>query len=400
IWQLLLQVWHRLAAPREAHPGPTFERLLEASRAYERLVEVHYISGENLPSLYAALRALNLAEAAGPSPELIRGWATAGAIFGFVPLRRLTSRYLERALQASESGDPAAAAWAALVAGFYYSGLGEWNRSQALMDKVVAISSQVGDGRRLEDGLSNLMMQAYLRGDIARGLRLTDELRSRAVARHADRPLSYCLQGRAYLLLDLGQADEARHVIDQLEDVQGRDQRSADQALINDTFGLLALAELRRGNLRKALTAAEMLLTRVAKQTPSNYSTIAAYAAPAEVYAEAWRLAPFDRDLPRQLKRALRMLKRYARVFPIGRPRFLVWQGVYNELRGRGNRALRDLEMSLAEAVRLQMRLDEMRVLKELARFLGDSHPAARDYRSRAKNILAEVNVDSATTAA
>jgi hypothetical protein len=59
------------------------------------------------------------------------------------------------------------------------------------MEKVVGISSQVGDGRRLEDGLSNLMIQAYLRGDIARGLQLTEELRSRAVARHADRPLAY-----------------------------------------------------------------------------------------------------------------------------------------------------------------------------------------------------------------
>jgi hypothetical protein len=373
---------------------------LEASRAYERLVEVHYISGENLPSLYASLRALNLAEAAGPSPELIRGWATAGAIFGFVPLRRLTSRYLQRALQASESGDPAAAAWAALVAGFYYSGVGEWQRAQSLMEKVVAISSQVGDGRRLEDGLSNLMMQAYLRGDIAGGLQLTEELHTRAVARHADRPLAYYLQGRAYLLLDLGQAEEARHVIDQLDDVQGRDQRSADQALINDTFGLLALAELRRGNLRKALTAAEVLLTRVSKQPPSNYSTIAAYAAPAEVYAEAWRSAPFDRELQRQLQSALRMLKRYARVFPIGRPRLLLWQGLYEELQGRRTRAIGSLEASLAEAVRLGMRLDEMRALKELARVLGESDEGGRNYRSRAEKILAEAKVGSVTNAA
>ena len=400
IWQLLLQIWYRLTGPKEARPGTSSERLLEASRAYERLVEVHYISGENLPSLYASLRALNLAEAAGPSSELIRGWATAGAIFGFVPLRKVTSRYLERALAASESGDPGAVAWAALVAGFYYSGVGDWQRAQSLMDKVVEISSQVGDGRRLEDGLSNLMIQAYLRGDIALGLKLTDELHARAVARHADRPLAYYLQGRAYLLLELGQADEARQVIDQLEDVQGRDQRSADQALINDTYGLLALAELRRGNLRKALTAAEMLLTRVAKQPPSNYSTIAAYAAPAEVYAEAWRSAPFDRDLQRLLKRALRVLKRYSRVFPIGRPRLLMWQGLYEELKGRRNPAIRNLEASLAEAVRLGMRLDEMRVLKELARLLGDSDPTARDYRSRAEKILAEVSVRSATNAA
>jgi tetratricopeptide (TPR) repeat protein len=163
---------------------------------------------------------------------------------------------------------------------------------------------------------------------------------------------------------------------------------------------LLALAELRRGNLRKALTAAEVLLTRVSKQPPSNYSTIAAYAAPAEVYAEAWRSAPFDRELQRQLQSALRMLKRYARVFPIGRPRLLLWQGLYEELQGRRTRAIGSLEASLAEAVRLGMRLDEMRALKELARVLGESDEGGRNYRSRAEKILAEAKVGSVTNAA
>ena len=162
----------------------------------------------------------------------------------------------------------------------------------------------------------------------------------------------------------------------------------------------MALAELRRGNLRKALTAGEVLLTRVSKQPPSNYSTIAAYAAPAEVYAEAWRQSPSDRDLKRQFQKALRMLKRYARVFPIGRPWLLMWQGLYNELRGQSKSAIRNLEMSLAEAIRLEMRLDEARALKELARLLGDSDAAAHDYRSRAEKIMAEVKVGSATTAA
>ncbi|HUO46680.1 MAG TPA: AAA family ATPase [Acidimicrobiia bacterium] len=399
VWQLLVQLWYRLRTTK-GQPASSSDRLLEASRAYERLVEVYYISGENLPSLYGSLRALNLAEAAGPSPELTRGWATAGAIFGFVPLRSLASRYLQRALRAAESGDPAAAAWAALVAGFYYSGVAEWDNAQALMEEVVAISGQVGDGRRLEDGLSNLMIQSYLRGDISRGLQLTEDLRARAVARHADRPLAYYLAGRAYFLLELGRPDEARQVIDQLEDVQSRDQHSADQALINDTYGLMALAELRRGNLRKALTAAEMLLTRVSRQPPSNYSTIAAYAAPAEVYAEAWRLSPSDRDMERQMKRALSKLKSYARVFPIGRPRLLLWQGVFDELRGRPSLAIRKLELSLAEAVKMEMRLDEMRTLRELARLLGDSDPTARDYRARAERILAEARVGSATSAA
>ena len=176
------------------------------------------------------------------------------------------------------------------------------------------------------------MFQAYLRGDLARGLELADELQGRAVARQADRPLAYCLQGRSYCLLNLGRIEEARQAIDELEELQARDPRPTDQALINDTLGLKALSELYRGNLRQAIPIAEILLARTSQGTPSNFSTLAAYQAPAEVYIEAWRHDVSDRKLRRKAKRALKSLKRYTRVFPIGQSSVFRWEGVFEEL--------------------------------------------------------------------
>jgi hypothetical protein len=371
---------------------------LEASRAYERLVEVYYISGKTLPSLYASLRSLNLAEAAGPSPELTRGWATFGALLGFVPLRKMAARYLDRALAAVDPSDPSAEAWAALVAGFYYSGLGQWDSAEALIEKVVSLSQQIGDGRRLEDGLSNLMIQAYLQGDLARGLELADELQRRAVARHANRPLAYCLQGRSYCLLNLGQIEEARQAIDELEELQARDPLPTDQALINDTLGLKALSELYRGNLRQATGTAEILLTRVSKEPPSNFSTLAAYQAPAEVYFDAWRRDLSDRTLRRNARKSLALLKRYARVFPIGEPSLLLWEGVYEELRGRHQRAIRKLESSLARSTALGMQLEEARTLRELVGILDSAHPDVIGYQQRAGELQRKVTSASMAT--
>ena len=386
-WQLILQVWYRLTATKGSPRSEGADLLLEASRAYERLVEVYYISGKTLPSLHASLRSLNLAEAAGDSPELSRGWATFGALLGFVPLRKTATRYLDRALAAADPSDPAAQAWAALVAGFYYSGLGQWNEAEAQTKKVVALSQQIGDGRRIEDGLSNLMFQSYLRGDLARGLELADDLQGRAAARHADRPLAYCLQGRSYCLLNLGRIEEARQSIDQLEQLQARDPRPSDQALIDDTLGLKALSELYRGNLRQAQQVAEIIVGRISRGTPSNFSTLAAYQAPAEVYIEAWRHAVSDRKLRRMVQKSLKSLRKYARVFPIGRPSLLRWEGVYEDLRGNHQRALRKLESSLAEATRLGMRLDEARTLVEIIGILDGAHPDVVGYQRRAEEI-------------
>jgi hypothetical protein len=94
VGQVLQQTLNRLWPARYVgHREAESDILLEAARAYEGLTAVYYFANESIHSLYAAFRSLNLAEAAGPSPELARGYASVGVIIGFVPLHGLAEAY-------------------------------------------------------------------------------------------------------------------------------------------------------------------------------------------------------------------------------------------------------------------------------------------------------------------
>ena len=140
IWQLVVQLKNRLAGPRRASEEARRHELRDASRAYERLVELYFLTGEPLLSLYSALRTVNLAEGAGPSPEWTRGMASVGALFGFARLHRIAEGYLDRSLSSVEPDEPSAEAWASLAAGFYFTGIGDWERGEAQLDRTKDLS--------------------------------------------------------------------------------------------------------------------------------------------------------------------------------------------------------------------------------------------------------------------
>lgn len=394
IWQLIVQVRNRVFGPRLARSEQRREELRDASRAYERLVELYFIAGEPVLSLYSALRTVNLAEGSGPSPEWTRGMASVGALFGFVRLHGIAERYLDRSLASVEPDEPSAAAWASLAAGFYFTGLGDWERGEEQLNRVKEISEQVGEVRRAEDSLQSLTVSSYLRGELQAGLRRADDLCERAARRGADRQLAYGLAGRAYCLLGFGQVEEALDTIRRLEDLQDSDPLFPDQALIDDRYGLRALAELQAGRLRKAVQSADQVLAR-ASGPPGNYTALAAFGAPAEVYLSAWRdQGKADRALRSKTRRALKLAKRYAGVFPVGKPRLLRWKGVRDLLRGKQRRAIRILNTSVDEARGKGMRLEEALGLVELANALGDEHPDSARHRSAAEQIFVELGAD------
>jgi class 3 adenylate cyclase/tetratricopeptide (TPR) repeat protein len=392
VWQFLVQLRNRWISPRRAS-AERAKVLREASRAYERLVELYYLAGETPLSLYAALRTLNLAEAAGPSPEWTRGMATVGALVGFIPMRRSAERYLERSLNSVDADEPSAEVWAALAAGFYYTGLGDWARATALIERVHSLAAEMGDERRTDDALQNLMMQAYLRGDIGESLRTAGEVVERGERRGSDLLVAYGIVSRVYAMLELADFDEAVKALRLLQDIQDRDPDFPDRALIDDRYGLRALAELGAGRARSAVDFSDQLMARKSG-APDNYSAIASFTAPAEVYLSVWRdQGVADRALRRKARRAMRRLNSYARVFPIGRAWVLRWQAVHDQLSGNSPRARRNAEASIAQARELGMRLDEARGLETLAWILGPDEPDADRHASDAASIRQELGI-------
>ncbi len=393
VWQSLIQLRNRLLGPRRVDADKALV-LREASRAYERLAELYFFAGETPLSLYAAFRTLNLAEAAGPSPEWTRGMATVGAFFGFIPLHRVAERYLERSLGSFDADAPSAEVWASLAAGFYYTGLGDWPRASQSIQRVHDVAREMGEERRVEDALENFMMQAYLQGQIHESLRIADGLVERAEQRGIDLLLAYGLVSRIYALFELARVEDALEDLRLLQDVLDRDPDFVDQALIDDGRALRAIAELRAGRTQRGVEVADQVLASVSGP-PSNFSAIAAYAAPAEVYLSVWRQQGMaDRVLRRKVSKSMKRLNSYARVFPIGRPRLLLWQGVHDQLRGKTKRARRNLESSVARAAELGMRLDEARGLEALAWVLGIEHPEGTRHLAEATEILTELGLD------
>ena len=98
--QLTLQAIHRVF-PNQAvgHGRRSPEESLEASRAYMRLTEVFWFANDVPALVHASLQALNLAEQAGPSPELARAYSIMCLAAGSVPIHPLARAYALRAEQ-------------------------------------------------------------------------------------------------------------------------------------------------------------------------------------------------------------------------------------------------------------------------------------------------------------
>ncbi len=114
---------------------------LEAARAYERLAEIYYLSGEKPRLLHAMLVTLNLTERAGPSAELARAYASNAFTAGLLGLHA-TGPHLRAATPwrpPSWSNDPVATAWVWGAAGISALGLGEAAQAQDALQKAIDI---------------------------------------------------------------------------------------------------------------------------------------------------------------------------------------------------------------------------------------------------------------------
>jgi hypothetical protein len=142
-------------------------------------------------------------------------------------------------------------------------------------------------------------------------------------------------------------------------------------------WGLLAAARWRRGEPCLARSAADSAARLIAQlPSPTAHYLLEGYAGVAEVYLALWeasrRQAPAEsRKLARQVLQACTAMQKFARVFPIGRPRARLLQGRAEWLAGRRSRAMKAWRAGLAEALRLGMRYEEALAREEIGR-----HPA------------------------
>jgi class 3 adenylate cyclase/tetratricopeptide (TPR) repeat protein len=404
--QLARQVMHRWWPARFLGRRSTErEILLQEASAYEGLTESYYLASLPLHTVAAGVKSLNLAELAGPSPELARGYASFGALMGFVPLHGLAESYSQRAMQTAEASDNVAAlAWVSMIRGIYETGIGKWDSASALFDSVVRINTRLGDERHAGDGTQLLASVAYFRGDFKESLQLVDGLYASAVRRNDRRVQAEALRWKGHSLLELGKLQELSSCVDELQKLRTAG-TSGDVFNQADVYALLAALHTRRGEKQKALETIDEAARRAIKVPNSSSEMILERTTIAETYLRLWEMLLAESnssdlanvnaaDLLRcrqGANKASKALGSLSRVFPIGGPFTLLWSGLCHDLEGHSGKASAAWTKSLAAAKDLQMSYAEALAEYELGRHLPAHDPHRKAHLQRASDMFRQV---------
>lgn len=396
--QIARQVVHRLWADRFVGMRRTSSsELRRVARAYESLVEAFYLENATLPCLLSAVRSLNLAELGGPSAELARGYASFGAILGFVPAHGLADGYFERALRtAQEADDTSALAWVRLAAGVYKIGVGDWDEAAEHLGATRKVSERLGDRRRWDDAMQNLAALEFLRGRYAPSRALAGELLASAADRKDERGLSVAVRRRALCLLATNELSELAPCIDEL----GRYTEGTDD-LYRDLppLALSAQLELRLGHYREAFDAASAALAIMRASTPTFHDSLSDFVNTTQVLVSLQRLSAEGEvsempELDSRSREACKALGRYARVFPIGRPYARLCSGIRWHARKRHRRAAAEWRESVAAAGQFGMEHCEALARLELGSLLQEDRDGGYEHLTRAAAIFERLGTE------
>jgi tetratricopeptide (TPR) repeat protein len=152
---------------------------------------------------------------------------------------------------------------------------------------------------------------------------------------------------------------------------------------------------LRLGQSEQALAYASRVLDLASDISPTVYSMDIGFAAVAEVYFELWEKTLHDpnrrleSDRYRLLaERAIKLLRAFQKVFPIGQPPAYYYQGWYEWLRGKPQNAVAFWRKGLEAAQKFNMPYEEGLIRVKLGTALKDDSIGRQERFTRAIQIF------------
>jgi hypothetical protein len=265
------------------------------------------------------------------------------------------------------------------------------------LSQAADIADRLGDQRRCEESLTLVPMVQYYQGAFARSAALFS--RSYASTRRSDDPQLHRLRliGHGMAAFRLGQMDTTVGLLEAAAALPTTSE-PMDRAAEIPHYGLLAVVHLRSGADQLAVQAAETAAQRIAQSRPTLNTFFEGCASVAEVYLALWEAnngqPPAEPTLLAQrARRACHDLRQYAHVFPIGQPRAWLWQGLYEWLAGKPDKARKAWHKSLAAAEPLAMLYEQ-----GLAHYAIGRHaslPERQHHLARACAIFAQLGTAS-----
>lgn len=364
--EVVVQLTHRLRSARlPSTPPDAHDTRLALADILERLVEIYYLGNDPQALLLAGLRSLNISEQAGPSPELARAYSTACIAASLVPIHRLARHFAARALEVVELVDhPPSRTWVLLTASTYRVGVAEWEPARLALEENLVTCRELKKRQRWGESATVLGAVHYFQGRFERALALWNEVYDEA--RRAGDVLqeAWGHGGRAMNLLRLDLWEDAAR---EAEEALPLFAANRDNISALTTGGIRALALWRTGAHDSAVASALGQLGLIERSgSPASYFLLEGIAGVTEVLLRRWQSAPGATEVRAPAARALKAMRRYARIFPLGRPRADFLEGLHLWLDGQHERGRGKLELAASGARTLGMAFEEAQALKEL----------------------------------
>ncbi|MGW3807415.1 ATP-binding protein [Micromonospora sp. NPDC005113] len=373
---------------RGLRPGGAVARRAERREAAREraatcftIAEVYWVLNEHFPILAASISSLNDAERAGDLDLIVRAQAGLGMTVGTLGLRQLAGRHLRAASAAVErTDDPLTACWVGIVGGLHWTGVGDWAAVEAGADRVLKLRRRTPMHRWADEVLLITAVTRYLTARYSQAAAAAVE----AMASGRDRrdPIVH-LWGLLVLIETAlranpddaalaGWSEEAAQLLPAAARI--------DAARLHVATARQHLAAGRRADAWQAIRTADHLMGL--HQSFEQYA-IEAHAGVPEVCLTLLEQAGSrenpaggaDEPDPAHLRAttavALRRLHRYARTFPMARPRALICLGWHRWLDGRAGAARRAWVRAVREAERRGMPYELARAHHELGRHLA-----------------------------
>ena len=393
ISQVAVQALARLGLRRLCfRTRATREQNAEAAAGYVRLVETYWFCNDSLRMLYAAVAGLNVAERAGPSPDLARAYAIVCMASGSVPLHAVARIYARRALETAEAvGQLEPLGYCSLITSVYAVGVGEWERAREGLHRAHEIFEALGDRRFAGYALGLLGLAANDQGDYDTGARHFGALHVEGERHGSVQHQLWGLTGQALGCVRKGRPDEALRLLQVAHTLVGEEPDPVETLRI---AAFLAVVHLRLGDTARCREwAAAGWSAAAGRHSIAAVSLVQSYWALSDVALALWERGE-DETAPVVARRARRELRRYARLFPIGRPRALVNDGLALWLRGRPRAARRSWRAGLEAAERLDMPYEMARAHYEIGRHLPKADAACRVHLEQASQLFASVGAE------
>ncbi|QDU89838.1 Adenylate cyclase 1 [Pirellulimonas nuda] len=375
--QVAVQLGHRARGVRprkSAEPlsGNNAKRL-EAALASQRIAQICYFTNDIGVGVNRTLAALNHAEGVQESPVLAVSYASMSIIASLLrvdPLARLYANAAERV--GHDVDDLPALAYTLAVVGMYWMGRGAWDRVERVSLEAIEISERLGDHRQLAESVTVLAMHDCFLAKYDQSRRHFERLRwlGEQAGNDLHRAWGHC--GRGECLYRQGRLEGARSELNKaLALLENRKDRTEELR----AAGLLAIVHWRLGDAGAAERHAATVDRLIAESPHVTVSALEGIAGVAELRLGLWRRDPANRGARRAAVGSVGVVRRFAKVFPIGRPRAWRLRGAVARLEGRLGRAERCFRRSLAEAGRLGIELETRLTQAELD---AGSEPAER----------------------